>query len=112
MELTPNEKKLLAQLRKLETEMFRSRHLLLAVGISSLFAAGAGAILMLYWLSQTAEADRRPYTLLFAVVVLLAVHGAYLIGIVIRDWNGNAVRVLLLKVVDEKRKTDRDSRQQ
>ena len=101
MKLTANEKKLVTKLRRTETEMFRSRHLLLAVGVCSLFIAGIGACLMIYWSSQLPELSDGRYTLLFPVVLALAIHGAYILGISIRDWNGNAIRVLLLKVVDE-----------
>ena len=110
MKLTPDERKLLAQLRRTESEMFRSRHLLMAVGISSLLVAGAGALLLLYWLSRTPEVAQGLYTLLFPAVLLLAIHGTYILAIAIRDRNGNAVRVLLLKLIDEQLKTDGDGR--
>ncbi len=105
MELTPDEKKLVVQLRKTETEMFRSRHLLIAVGISSLFIAGMGAFLMMYWLSRSPELQEGSYIFLFPAVLVLAIHGAYILAIAIRDRNGNAIRVLLLKLVDEQTKT-------
>jgi hypothetical protein len=108
MELTPNEKKLLVQLRRTETEMFRSRHLLLAVGLTSLFIAAIGALLMVYWSARTPELAEDRYTFVFPAVLLLAIHGAYIFGISIRDWNGNAIRVLLLKLLAEQTESDPD----
>lgn len=106
MELTSNERKLVAQLRKTETEMFRSRHLLLAVGLCSLFIAGMGACLMVYWSSRSPELQAGGFTFLFPVILVLAIHGAYILGITIRDRNGNAVRVLLLRLIDEQTGSD------
>lgn len=106
MELTPRESKLLDRLRKYETEMYRSRHLLLAVGICSFVVAGTGAVMMVYWSSKRPEIAGVLYTFLFPSLLLVAVNGACILGIAIRDWNGNAVRVLILKLMDEQTGAD------
>ena len=81
--------------------MYRNRHLLLAVGICSLLVAAIGAVLMLYWSSKEHEIAGVLYTFLFPTLLLLAINGICILSFAIRDRNGNAIRVLLLKLVDE-----------
>lgn len=88
--------------------MYRNRHLLLAVGICSLLVAGIGAVLMVSWSSKGHEIAGVLYTFLFPTLLLLAINGACILGFAIRDRNGNAIRVLLLKLVDEMEERGRE----
>ena len=104
MNLTTTEKKLLEQLRRQETWMFRSRYWFVAGGIFCYAAAAYFASLMQH-LTQTIGDNPAMGAFLFSFVfpcyIVMGIKGSILLGTAIRDWHGNAIRVLLIKLLDE-----------
>ena len=102
MKLTNTETKLLAQLRKRETTMFRYRYWYLVVGIFSYLVVGYGYFLLQNLPEKDFQIKLVLNTYILPCLFLIGAQGSFLIGTAIRDWNGNAIRVLLLKLVDER----------
>ena len=119
MKLTATEAKLLKQLRNREMGMFRTRYWFIALGIISYIAAGYGCFLMQRWSYKNSQmppefyAKVAPifYTFIFPIVLAMAAQGSYFLGTAIRDWHGNSIRVLLLKLIDEHTEKTNDSNQ-
>ncbi len=112
MQFTPQEMKLIEQLRKQERRWPRTRWILVGMAAFILIVYGYVAHLLFDTLdSQTFSPAES--ALLFAVywpkVILMAVVAGAFIGLAVRDWRGNVWRMLLLRLLDAHQKeTDRD----
>ena len=113
MQFTAQELKLIERLRKQERRWPRTRWLLLGMAAFILAAYGflAHGLFSTLGSETYSPADS---ALLFALywpkVLLMAVMAAAFIALAVRDWRGNAHRVLLLRLLDAHQKqTDRDA---
>jgi hypothetical protein len=103
MQLTPQDLKLVERLRKQERRWPRDRWILLLVGIFSL--ACYGYIVTSLYCGLDFENLQSINVLVFAVLwpkcLMMFLFAVYFIGWAIRDWNGNANRRLLLRLLEE-----------
>ncbi|MCI0744487.1 MAG: hypothetical protein L0Y58_03680 [Verrucomicrobia subdivision 3 bacterium] len=114
MQFTPQEMKLIERLRKQERRWPRTRWILL--GMAAFLLAGYAYIA--YMLFSTLDSDTfspADSALLFALywpkVLLMTVMAGAFIALAVRDWRGNAHRMLLLRLLDAHQKqTDRDEK--
>jgi hypothetical protein len=106
MILTTTEKNLLEELRRREIGMYRFRCWFLAIGVFSYIVAAYIAFQMQY-LNRLGESPALA-ALFFSYALpcfyFIAVLGSVFIGTAIRDWRGNAIRILLIKLIDENTK--------
>jgi hypothetical protein len=103
MKFTPREMRLIDGQRKLGRRSRLLRWCFLVVGASILGACGyTGSHAVALVTSD--QPDKAGVTLLFAyvwpIVLMMACFAGAFIGLAIRDWYGNATRVLLLKLLD------------
>jgi hypothetical protein len=108
MQLTSREKKLVERLRKQELQWCRLRWFLIGTGIFAVLCSGFIVVELLEhidtMLAVHDDVMSRGWLLGFALFwpkcLLLFGFGAFFIIWAIRDWNGNANRVLLLKLLE------------
>jgi hypothetical protein len=62
------------------------------------------AFQMQHWLKEDPAIASVMFSFMFPMTLCMAAQGAFFLGMAIRNWHGNAIRVLLLKLVDEHRK--------
>src|SRR2546427_533316 len=112
MQFTPREMKLVARLRKAERIWPRLRWFLLASGIFAWAVYGyiTFSILEHFETAKAGHDDFGSYAWLFGFAMLWPkcligfVLGTCLVVLAIKDWHGNANRVLLLKLLDAQEK--------
>ena len=107
MQFTPQELKLIERLRKQERNWPRTRWILLVVAALGFAGYGYVAVFLLSTLDSqtTSPADS---ALLVAVfwpkALLMMIIASGFIALAIRDWRGNAHRMLLLRLLDAHQK--------
>jgi len=114
LELTAREKTLAERLRKQERQWPRLRWFLIGTGIFGIVCSGFIVIELLQhidaMLAVHDDVTSRGWLLGFALFwpkcLLLFGFGAFLIIWAIRDWHGNANRVLLLKLLEAQQKEE------
>ncbi|MEY4489405.1 MAG: hypothetical protein RIQ79_1913 [Verrucomicrobiota bacterium] len=90
------------RLRRQEAAFQRWKHLLLASGILQLTTFVAG----IYYLKSLIADANDP--MMFAVVLpfaipmllILKISGSLVVGICLRDWNGNQNRIILIRLIE------------
>lgn len=106
MKLTGTEKKLVDQLRKAEQQMHKHRHVLLIAGIGDLAVAGGGFYFLQTFWSKDPMIGAALFSCIMPCLYMVGMGGAFCLGMAIRDWHGNAVRVLLLRLIEEHAEKD------
>lgn len=93
MNLSENDRLLLARLIKVEGNLYRMRYANLGLGILCLIIA-FGGLAFLFTLSREKAMDFAAHPIMY----LLAVGGGVAIGWSIRGWKGNAATMLLISI--------------
>jgi hypothetical protein len=114
VQLTTREKKLVERLRKQELQWPRLRWFLIGTGIFAVLCSGFIVIELLQhidtMLAVHDDVMSRGWLFGFALFwpkcLILFGFGAFIIIWTIRDWHGNANRVLLLKLLEAQQKDE------
>jgi hypothetical protein len=114
MELTRREEKLIERLRKQERQWPRLRWFVVGTGVFALLCSGFIAIELVQHIDTMLNVDddvmSRGWLLGFALFwpkcLIYFGFGAFLIIWAIKDWHGNANRVLLLKLLEARRQDE------
>lgn len=102
MELTSRESELLDQLKKREARSFNLRGWNIFAGILSYIGAACMAVTLEHLRAGNPATAILIFTIFYPTLLVMAFAGSVLLGTTIRDWNGNAMRVLLIKLIEEK----------
>lgn len=114
MELSQEERRIVERLRKQEQSWRWGRWMMLFVGLFSLGLSVTGLVIVIPFLQRAS--DTKAESAVAAAFMLALLHPAILgfacVGIValfwtIRDWRGNSTRILLLRLLDDRTKTER-----
>lgn len=97
MKLSDQEKEYLRALNNLEQTNYRLRYVFLALGIACIVISLGGYLFFLFSLDRSVFDKIGSHPMFY----LLGIAGGVGIGMAIRGWKGNAVRRLLIKVVEE-----------
>jgi len=108
MTLTETEEKLVSGMRKTEKAMFRCRYWLVAVGVFSCLVAGYGFFFIQQLLEKDPQLGMAVYPEMMFPILIVCAQGLFCIATAIRDWHGNATRVLLLKLIDDRLKDSKE----
>lgn len=107
MQFTPQELKLIERLRKQERMWNRTRWILLAMGVLTIGVYAYIAIWIFGALgSEELSADDQALIVAFfwPKVLFGNLLAAVLIGLAVRDWRGNAMRMLVLRLLEDHQK--------
>lgn len=102
MKLTPVEENLVARLRKQEGNEKRFRILFLSTGISQVITAIVIGSVMLNFPSKEPEIVAIIFSFCFPLGLFLFTAGIYQLWRSWWSWNGDPMRALLLKLIDER----------
>jgi hypothetical protein len=115
MKLSQEDQKMIEGLRKQELNWRRGRWMMLFVGLVCLGLSVAGFVIVIPFLQRAADAKTVSESTVAAAFMLALFYPPALafsgIGIAalcrsVRDWRGDAARILLLRLVDDRSRGD------
>ena len=111
MQFTPQELKMIERMRKQERQTPTMRWILLGTSVFT-FAVCAYAAYFLVSILESKAFEPAETALIFSVlwpkILLMLVSAGVCFGLTIRDWHGNANRMLLLRLLDAQQKGRND----
>jgi len=116
VQFTPQELKLIERLRTQERQWARTKWVLLVTACCLLvtYSCLASILYSHFFNGFAAEASRSDLVLLmfslsWPVILMMSGIVGFLLGLVIKDWRGNAQRLLLLRLLDARENETRGS---